>query len=73
MSHVMCHASHVMCRVSRIMRHMSCIPCHMSPVMFTFSLATDPPPANSPTMLSRLVIKDPKINILLITLKSSYS
>ena len=41
----------------------SCVVCHMSPVSCHLSLtptvtATDPPPANSPTMHSSLVCKD---------------
>ena len=48
-----------------VVSHMSCATCHVSNVACHLSLtptatATDPHPANSPSMHSRLVCKDPK-------------
>ena len=59
---VMCnmHGSVVMCLVSGVRCRMWRINCHLS-IMPTVT-ATDPPPANSPIMHSRLVPKDPKKN-----------
>ena len=37
--------------------HMYCVTCHMS-LTSTAPTAKDPPPANSPTMHSRLVLQD---------------
>ena len=54
----MCHISCVMCHVSNVLCHMSSVHvmCHLS----LKPTATDPPPANSPTMNSRLILRDPK-------------
>ena len=58
---------HVTCHLSCVTRYLSPVICHPSPVTFQLSAvichlsptatatATDPPPANSPTMNSRLV------------------
>ena len=61
-SHVTCDISHVMCHSARFMPH-----CHVSHVTCQCHLSltptatvTDPPPANSPTMPSMLICKDPK-------------
>ena len=59
------HVPGVMCRVSRAMCHVSRVVCHLSPVTCHLSLTptatdTDPPPANSPIMHSRLVAKTQK-------------
>ena len=45
----------VMCRVSRVMCHVSRVTCHLS--LTPTATATDPFPANSPIMHSRLVRK----------------
>ena len=58
MSHVTCQVTRVMCHVSYITFHVSCVACHLS--ITPTASATDPPPANSPNMHSRLVPKDPK-------------
>ena len=70
---VMCHVSCVMCHLSCVMCHVSCVMCHVSYVACRVSsvtchlsqtqtaTATDPPPANSPFVQSRLVHKDPQI------------
>ena len=63
---VMCHFSCVMCHVSCVMCHVSYVACRVSSVTCHLSLtqtatATDPPPANSPFVQSRLVHKDPQI------------
>ena len=50
MSCVKCHVSGVKC-------HVSTVTCHLSPTPTATS--TDPPPANSPIMHSRLVSKEP--------------
>ena len=52
----------VMCYMSRVTYHMSHVACHLSPVICHLSLAptataTDPPPANSPIIHSRLARK----------------
>ena len=47
----MCQVSHVTCPVLRVTCHLSLTP---------IAKATDPPPAKSPIMHSRLVGKDPK-------------
>ena len=54
-----------MCHMSHVMRHASSVTGHMSPVTCKLSLipaakASDPTPANSPSMHSRLVRKDQK-------------
>ena len=56
--HVMCHISCVKCCVSYVMYHLSPVTCHLS--LTTKTKAIDPPPANSPTMHSRLVCKEKK-------------
>ena len=58
MSGIKCHVFCVMCHVSRVMCRVSCLTCHL-PLMLTVT-ATNPPPANSSIMHSRLVCKDPK-------------
>ena len=45
-----------MCHISGATCHKSCVTCHLS----LTPIATNPQPANSPTMHSRLVQKDPK-------------
>ena len=53
----------IICHVSSVTCHMSHVMCHLSPVTYHLSLmptATDPHPANSPTMHSWHVCKDPK-------------
>ena len=50
MSSVMCQVSHVTCHVSRVACHLSLTPT---------AKATDPCPASSPTVHSRLVCTDP--------------
>ena len=65
MSGGICHVSGVTCHTSHVMCHVSCVTCRVSPVTCHLSLlltatATDPPPANSSIMHSRLVHKDPK-------------
>ena len=62
---VMCHMSHVRCHVSCVMCHMSGVTFHLSPITCHLSqtvtaTATDPPPAYTPIMHSRLVCKDPQ-------------
>ena len=57
--------SHFTCNVSCTMYHVTHVACRRSPVICHLSLmpkatATDPPPANSPTMHSRMVGKDQK-------------
>ena len=59
----MCYASRVTWYVSRATCHVLCVTCHLIPVTYHLSLiptATDPHPANSPTMHSRLVHKNQK-------------
>ena len=56
---------HLTCNVSCTMYHGIPVACRRSPVICHLSLmpkatATDPPPANSPTMHSRMVGKDQK-------------
>ena len=60
-SFVICHVSHITYPLSRVTSHLSpvtChmppVPCHLSPVTKPTATATDPPPANSPVMYSRL-------------------
>ena len=48
MSFVRCHMSCVMCRMSPVTCHMSLTPT---------ATATDPTPANSPTVLSRMLLR----------------
>ena len=55
---VMCHISSVMCYVSPITCRVSPVTCHLS--LTPTATAPDPPPAHSPTMLSKLCCKDPK-------------
>ena len=50
---------YIMCQVSNVMCYVSDVNCHMS--LTPTATATNPPPANSPIMHSRLVRKDPKI------------
>ena len=55
-----------MCHVSHLTWHVSCVACHLSPVTCQMSLTPtattmDPIPANSPSLHSRMVDKDPKI------------
>ena len=62
-----CQASHITCHMSCVMCHFSRFTCCMSPGTCQMSLtptatATEPPPANSPTMDCRLVRKDQKPN-----------
>ena len=69
-SFVMCHVLHATCHVSYVMCQMSCVAFHLSPFTCHLSLtptvkATDPSHANSPTMRSRLVCKDPKLRKIL--------
>ena len=64
-SRVTCHMSHIMCQVSFVTCCVSPVICHLSPVTCHLSLtptvtATDPLPANSFIMHSRLARKDPK-------------
>ena len=70
MSCVMCHMFRVACHLSHVPCHLSLVTCHLSPVtcyllpvtchMSPMPTATAkyPPPANSPTMYSRLVHQD---------------
>ena len=58
MSYVMCHLSFVICHVSHVTCHMIHVACHLS--LTPTTTATDPPPANSPTIHSRRVCKDTK-------------
>ena len=55
---VRCHVSHVTCHVSCVMCHMAHVTCHLS--LTPTATATEPPPAYSPIMHSRLVCKEPK-------------
>ena len=48
----------VTCHLSRVICHQSPVTCHLS--LTPTAAATDPPPANSPTMHSRPVGKDHK-------------
>ena len=59
MSGVRCPVSDVRCHVSCVGSSLSSVTCHMS----LTATATDAPPANSPTISSRLVYKDPKIAV----------
>ena len=45
--------------MSGVRFQVSCVTCHMS--LTQTATATDPPPANSPTMHIRMVRKDPQI------------
>ena len=47
-----------MCLMPRVMCQVLCVTCHLS--LRPTATATDPPPANSHIMHSRLVPKDPK-------------
>ena len=54
----------VTCHLSPVTSNLSPVTCHLSPTTWHMSLtptttATDPSPANSPTMHSRMVHKDP--------------
>ena len=51
MSHITCHMSCVSCHLSPFTCHLSHVTCHLTPTQ----KATDPPPANSHTIYSRLV------------------
>ena len=55
-SGVTCHVSHVTCQMSHVKCCMPHVTCHMS--LTPTAIATDPPPANSPTLHSRMVCKD---------------
>ena len=55
---VMCHMSGVTCHMSHVADHLSPVTCHLS--LTPTATATDPPPASSPIMHSRLVRKDQK-------------
>ena len=52
------HKSHVTCHISCVTCHISTVTYHLSPT--PTATVTDTPPANSPTMHSRLVHKDLK-------------
>ena len=55
--------AYVMCHVTQVMCNVSCVTSYLSPVTYNLSLmqtATDPHPANSPTIQSKLVLEDPK-------------
>ena len=56
---IKCHVSRITCHVSCVMLLVSHVTCHLS--LTPTATATDPPPANSPIMHSRLVGKEPKI------------
>ena len=60
---IMCHMSFVTCLVSCVMCHLARITCHLS-LTLTVTV-TDPPPAISPIMHSRLVFKDLKPELIL--------
>ena len=67
-SYVSCHVSRVMCHISRVACYLSLVTCCMLPVACHMSLtptatATDPPHANSSTLHSRMVCKDPQKNL----------
>ena len=53
-SSVRCQVSYVTCQVLRVTCHMSLTPT---------ATAAEPPPANSPTMHSRMGYQDPQINL----------
>ena len=57
MSYVTCLVSYVTCHMSHVKCHVSRVACHLS--LTPTATATDPPPANSPIMYSRLVRKEP--------------
>ena len=58
----MCHVSDVRCKVSSLACQLCISPvtCHMSITPKAATTATETPPANSPTMQSTLVRKDPQ-------------
>ena len=58
---VMCHMSGVRCQVSHFLFHVSRGTCHMS--LSPTATATDPSAANSYTIHSRMVCKDPNLII----------
>ena len=58
MSGVTCHVSCVMCRVSHVVCQPSPVTCHLS--LTLTATASDPSPAKSPIIHSRLVRKDPR-------------
>ena len=53
-SDVTCQASGVRCHVSGIRCHVSGVTCNMS--LTPTAIAADPPPTNSPTMHSRMLL-----------------
>ena len=55
-----CQVSFVTCHVSCVACHMSSVTCHLSLTLKPTATAIDSPPANSPSMQSRLVCKYPK-------------
>ena len=59
--YVIRHMSCVTCHLSQVKCHLLCVTCHMS--LMQTATAMDPPPANSLTMHSRMVGKDPRINV----------
>ena len=61
--HVTCQVSQVRCHVSLVVFRMSPVSCHLS--LTPRAIDTDPPPAKSLNMHSRLVHKDPKTLIIL--------
>ena len=50
------HMSHVTCHMSSAICHLSPLTCHLSPT--ATATATDPHPASSPTMQSKLICQD---------------
>ena len=54
----MCHLSSVMCHLSPVMCRVSPVICHM--LITSTAIAMDHPPANSPTIHSRVVNRDKK-------------
>ena len=66
---VICHVSHVPCQLSCVMCCMSHVTCHLS--LTPTASDTDPPPANSPILQSKLVCKDPKTHFFLQNAKDS--
>ena len=63
---VRCQESGVTCHVSYITCHLSHVTCYM--FLTPTATATDPFPANSPTLHSITVCKDPKINLFFLLL-----
>ena len=56
---IMFHVSHVTCHMSCVAYPLSLVTCHLSPVTNANSNTTDPLLANSATMQSKEVCKDP--------------